>query len=387
MKGRAEYEDTAGKGLFEGATVLSQYPWAAKSYEDGVRAGMIVAPRGMGKTFFAKELANEVPSNFYILDKNTLEYKILDEVPSPELVIVDDLHYQLQAMRLGRLENKKMRDEKEVLEILKNLDSEAQDKKAKIIYIADEGPGGLIDNFREEKHKRKLLGMLDGCVATGDDASVFLNYLNKSYSIDGNVYNFRSQISDYLATDIRKEFGMHDVPLLAPQGLLTRPLIQNSRGRVIRLEDRDDMNFIVPADNMEKVMWKGLGEWKEIWPKNTCRHTHDLGKKRCSAKDDPIKIYKLDGKKLIASIRELKVIKDGLGGVSRKTLSIEFGINSTVEKTIYNPGDIWKISDRIHKKYSEIAGKDMLPLAKALLNARNENEISAHFLRHEMLKE
>ncbi len=224
MKGRAEYEDISEKRLFESESAISRYPWVAERYEEnGINKGMIVAPRGKGKTFFARKLASEIPSNFYILDKNTLEYKILDEVPSPKLIIADDLHYQLQAMRLGRLENKKMRDEKEVLDILRNLNNEAREKEAKIIYIADDGPGGLFSNFHREKHKKEFLELLGGCIATGDDASVFLNYLNQHYSNTGNVYNFRDSITNTMATKIRKEFGIKDIPLIAPSYLLGPP--------------------------------------------------------------------------------------------------------------------------------------------------------------------
>ncbi len=384
MKGRAEYEDISGKRLFEGETAISRYPWVA---EEGEGKGMIVAERGMGKTFFARKLASEIPSDFYILDKNTFDYKILDEVSSPKLIIADDLHYQLQAMRLGRLENKKMRDEEEVLEILKNLDREAKEKKAKIIYISDEGPSGLVNNFQDEKHKKEFLELLDGCVATGDDASVFIKYLDKYHSNVGNVYNFRSQINEYLALNIRKELGMKDVPLMVPQGLLTRPPSNNSRFKSNRLEDRNDLIFIVPSDKMEITEWKSPEGWMEIWPENICRYRYGIGRKRLPLKDDPIKMYRLDGQKLIAPIRELKVVKDELGEVSIKSLGINFEVNSTGKETIYKPSDIWKIPEYIHKKYSEIAGRDMMPLAKALLTAKDESEFSAHFIRCELQKE
>ncbi len=115
---------------------------------------------------------------------------------------------------------------------------------------------------------------------------------------------------------------------------------------------------------MERMLWKGKEEWKEICPENTCKYSLGWGKKRkddsWTSKNDPIKLYRLDGQKLIALIRELKVIKDELGEVNRKTLGIEFGINSTSEKTIYNPADIWRVPRYIHRIHSKIAGRDML---------------------------
>ncbi len=141
--------------------------------------------------------------------------------------------------------------------------------------------------------------------------------------------------------------------------------------------DGEDAYLVVSHNLSEKIEADDEYGIHEIWPDSLWYNKAYFS----------IHGHGIDGN-LIATIRELEVLKDEFGEISRKTLGIPFGeTNQLEEKTYYKLKDIWKIPDYIYKKYAKIAGRDMLPLAKALLNAKDESEFTAHFIRHELQKE
>ncbi len=100
------------------------------------------------------------------------------------------------------------------------------------------------------------------------------------------------------------------------------------------------------------------------------------------------------GQKMIANPRELKVLSEEFGEVSRKTLEINLGKQEEIQLTkgwLYDLKDILLIEEIIGKEYSQLVRKKlykgMLPLVRSLLATQSENEFRAILVEHELSKE
>lgn len=357
VKGRAEYEELEKQQLFEEEKPSSIFPWILES---GYEKGMIIAKRGTGKTFYIRKLAEELPTKIYGLNKKTLNYELYKESDNPKLIVDDDLHYLLQKMRLGYLKDDHVIEEEKVLKMLKDTCREAKDADAKIVFIADDGPGGLSWNFNDIENKKEFLNLFDDCVATSDDSSVFYKYLGRLPQRKDNILIFRQYIEDRMITKIKKQFGMKDIPAIIPSNV----------NKTFVPEDKPEV-FL--DESGHKDSYSMVSTFGGLW-----------------------------GEKLIAPIRELKVLSDELGELNRKTLGLDslknFGEfrtfyfhNLDLEGWMYTFKEISSIEKIISKKYSEMIREklyeDMLPLAKKLLSTSSENEFRAILVENEISKE
>ncbi len=372
IRGRAEHEDISSSKLFESEPpdgedhftakdiVSGMYPFAAK----GKGVGMIVGDRGYGKTFFARKLAEELSGKIYSLDKQTLEYHLSDDCQNPRFIAVDDLHYQMRAMKLNDLIGKPV-DENKILERLYGFKEEAQALDVPLIFISDDGPAGLYIRFKDEANQKRFLELLEGCVASDDDTHRFHQYLGKYYTPKragelNNVLKFRKWIDGNLTIKIKKNLKMTDVPLIIPEKFLRSQRYGPSSDLVVGVKPGDFDRLLSDESN---------DDFRELARLETPSLT-DLYL-RCL---------------LIRPIRELKVISDALGNISRKTLGVKFG-NAVWGAVYYSPGEIRELSKLIGKKYDALAEKIYLPLAKALLSTDDDEQMRAFLIEHNLAQD
>jgi hypothetical protein len=140
---------------------------------------LIIGSRGVGKTHLLKMLANELPMEIYILDKERIfdgvvSYSPLKTEDEPRLVVVDDLHYLLKAMQVIKLETGEV-SESAIIANLEKFKDYAKSKDSTIVFVADEGVSGLSLRFKEEQ-RRRFLQLFGNCVDTADDANFLLKY-------------------------------------------------------------------------------------------------------------------------------------------------------------------------------------------------------------------
>lgn len=405
MKGRAEYEDIVGKELFEGVSATSLYPWMTTAFDINDYKGLVIAERGTGKTFFGRMLAQEIPTKFYILDKGKLNYIMFMESDSkPKLYILDDMHFLLPAMRLGILKDSPVREEGEVLRMLKNIANEAKESKAKCVFMSNEGPAGLSANFLNENNRREFLELMYDCYVTSDDDLYFNRYLKKYSSLKGsNVYKFREDINNELSVKIRKELGMNDTPLVIPEIARRTSITSSINYYKTKFRKEEEVHFIVSPDENEKIIFSSpskkvisrgsdvkmmeKGDKVELW---TPSEPEQGNVKVYNPKTKVEHVISIEGKKLIAPIRMIKVLYDEIGGVNRKNLGIWFGSRWT-PNTSYRLDQVEDISEIMYELYSKIykqyPDKMNYLLAKSLLSAKDENEIRAVLIEHELSKE
>jgi len=196
--GRAEYENTNNEELFEeylfkvyyedeafiGEKATKYvYPWA---YDAKNGIGMIIGEKGCGKTFFAKKLAQDLGAELYILDKDNIEYKPLNNNDS-STIIVDDLHYFLQIHRLGKLTDNPIYTDKEILEIIKDFYKQSEHKK--VVFISDDGISGLYHSFDDKEMQKEFLKIFSNCIVSPDDAKIFYNFFDLSIDIQEDSYS------------------------------------------------------------------------------------------------------------------------------------------------------------------------------------------------------
>ncbi|MBI4017474.1 MAG: hypothetical protein HY366_00845 [Candidatus Aenigmarchaeota archaeon] len=450
MRGRAEYEGEPGRDLFEGVRASSLYPWASgdaaaaalrfdsmegmsnteiKNALYHADTGLLLGERGIGKTRFARKLASEIPSSFYILDKNTLVYKAVKQPSRPELVIADDLHYLLLAMRDGVLQNNGLQDEKGVLKMLQDIQAEARDAGAKLIFISDEGPSGLSYNFQNKDNEREFLTMLTGCVATPDDDIV----LQKAQSADKHgshysVFRFRDNISNEAALNVRRAFNITDVPYRTLKGYWKREALL----RWERLDERaSHLNTEIKKIGQEQNMLRTPYLYPELNPElKLVAHNPSMCREKLKQIRESLVPLRTERDTLVSqrvgwwlrvnkghsylvspdkeelvlgegeesldianfetattsSIRDLKVLHEEFGEISRKTLDIEIGTRYS-NGWLYTEQEAKGVSTVMRMTASRLAGKDFLKLARELKEAKTEGEQHSAFLHYELAKD
>lgn len=181
QKGRAEFEEI--KDCLEGvpASIILAQLFAYHG------PSLLIGDRGSGKTHLIRLLQQEMPIEIYEIDKqklrsdNTITFSKLTNPSGKETIaiVVDDLHYLIKMMQLSNLAEKPIIKEEDVLSKLDEIKKKASEKGAQLIFVADEGPGSLAMRFKEHKHKKQFLEILDGCVAGPDDEKIYYDILGR----------------------------------------------------------------------------------------------------------------------------------------------------------------------------------------------------------------
>jgi hypothetical protein len=135
----------------------------------------------VGKTHLLRLLANEVPIEIYILDKERIfdgvvSYSPIKSKKQPQIVVIDDLHYLLKAMQVIKLETGDV-SEDAIIENLQEFKKYAAEKEATLVFVADEGISGLSLRF-EERNRKRFLELFGNCIDTPDDANFLMKYFD-----------------------------------------------------------------------------------------------------------------------------------------------------------------------------------------------------------------
>ncbi len=363
IAGRAEYEEVGNIELFEGAEPQERFPWLSTP---GYGIGMIAGPRGSGKTLFLRKYALQHPIEINSLNKGSLEYIPLEGPEKPRAIVVDDVHYLLQAMWLRKVEGKATISEEGALKALAGFKDRAKELDAKLLFVSDEGPAGLYDLFESEENKRKFLELVYGCVVTGDDPNIFQKHLGRRPVSEDNALQFRNELSMEAAFKIKRQFRMRDVPILRWKPKYPpRDTRENERNRGLVYS----VNYAHEDDKNTEVEYED----------GTTRDSSASG---------------LRFDELIAPIRQLSAINEEKGGVNRKTLQIDFGRpyerrGVASMRCEYTPGEVDRIAKLISNLYFGIrGGQEMAPLLRALLAEEpDRKEVRRAILNREMARE
>jgi hypothetical protein len=175
-RGRAEFDDNIIDS-FEDISI--KYLMAPLFLND--EAKLIIGNRGVGKTHLLRLLANEVPIEIYILDKERIfdgvvSYSPIKSKKQPQIVVIDDLHYLLKAMQVIKLETGDV-SEDAIIENLQEFKKYAAEKEATLVFVADEGISGLSLRF-EERNRKRFLELFGNCIDTPDDANFLMKYFD-----------------------------------------------------------------------------------------------------------------------------------------------------------------------------------------------------------------
>ena len=421
MKGRAEYEDVRNKNLFERENPSEIFPWASST--SGRKKGILVGKRGIGKTFFIRKLAEEVPSEIYQLDKERLEYKLLEKSANPNLIAVDDLHYLMGVMRLYYLEGNMRITEKEVLGTLKDLNEKAKREHKKLLYVSDEGPFGLSFNFSEEENKKKFSELLKGCVVTSDDTNFFYRYLNELFPTEENAFAFRKYVSENLAFRLKEEFKVKEIPVIFPTAEMEEKELKKTkrgekwysyhryhvctlrRGSVFgrRKSLLDEFGILVSKYGREMITEKFLKRKSDPFGHDSYYIYYSEGKRKIEEeiswsidweemirkREEWIHLEVIPDPTLITTIRGLSILNDVYGRINRETLGVDFG-ELTNEGWFYTFDELLKLKRIVEEKYSEASKrlyKSMYSLIRSLLTASTEREFVSLLLRDRLSKE
>jgi len=183
--GRAEYENVTD--CFEGIPA-SKIMRPLYQNDD---TKMLLGERGIGKTHLIKLLSKEIPVDVYSLDKLKLmegkvSYFKSSSCENPKLTFIDDVHYLTKFMHMLKLDGYKV-DERKYIDGLVMIAEESRRKGSIPVFISDDGPYGLSSRF-EEENRADFLKVLDKCVADGFDAEAFYSYLGEFYPVDNVIH-------------------------------------------------------------------------------------------------------------------------------------------------------------------------------------------------------
>ncbi len=388
--GRAEYETVTD--LFEG---ISARILVSNLFND-TSPKMIIGDPGNGKTRLVKVLSQEgVQLNAYNLEKEKLlrsgeiSYTSIVETKKPVAYVLDDLGYLLKFMRLSKLRTGENREE-EVLYQLQDVREKARSMNAVPIFVADESPAGLCLRFENENHRREFLGLLEGCLYSNDDATVFLRYLGRYHGYVTNIINFNNRgiyyglhrSTIYLTDESKLRLWPDDT---APSESEIKISERRARENLIKTFRIKDLPLFYPH-SICKVAFYPMSQEGHITGDVIVNFTHPFDLENLSHYgwySNPPGIIQL------ATMRQLKIVSERYGELSRANLKINFGeegkppittdeyINGIYDKPngiYYKPEEIVKIRRAIFDMYHKVVKFDFGELVDRLASTSTEKD-------------
>jgi len=348
--GRAEYQTTIDD-CFE--SVPASY--ILKEALNPEHVGMVVGDRGSGKTHLLRLLAKEIPLDIYVLDKEsinegTIRYSRSIVSESPKITVVDDLHYLLKTMQLTSYGDNPISEE-EVVDKLYGFKEESKRLGSQLIFVSDDGPAGLSMRFQDQEQKARLMRLLEGCVDTGDDSTIFGNVIGKyQYTEQQYVVNLNRR-------GLKRFFNKR---------------FKQTRQNILRDLNMKDIPFVYfdLHNDYDKILYE-FDEERNIVPGKEWGY-------------DEAVVYPIFSPEIkIASIRELVVVTSDLGEISRKSLKLDIG-ELFSNGLLYSKKEIAKIQKRIKRVYSTVSGTQN-ELFKVLSDPEvNEDMLHAAILKHQL---
>lgn len=350
LSGRAEYEDVIGRMLFEDQRAIDVFPWLN---EEGFGVGWLYANRGEGKTFFVKKFAEESDRNVQIrhLDKQTLEYITPTAYDDPDVIVLDDIHYLVDVMRIGQL-GEEIISEREVLDQIVSAYSDADELGAKLLFVADQIPTSIADYFNDEDAQSDFLDIIQYCLVGGFDVR-FMENKGRDYVPENkeSTLRYREFITGKAIQTLRSELNILDIPIL---GRSKRELDHKTTVAVLpagfgkRLDNAIEVTGTPrePGTHVAQIPVKFQDPFTRLKKEMTRNFPVEYrdSKRRFSAWSNRIVEQSLDPSdsswplvefsSLILPIRELSILSANLGEISRKSLSIRYG--HSTEK-VYRP--------------------------------------------------
>lgn len=377
--GRAEFDEEI-KDCFEDIPI--KYIMAPLLLNNEPK--LIIGDRGMGKTHLLRLLSNEIPMEIFILDKERIfegivSYSPIKSQKTPDLIVIDDLHYLLKAMQVIKLQTGDV-SENSIIEILQNFKKYAADKNSTLIFVADEGISGLCLRL-EEKNRKRFLEIFGNCIDTPDDAGFLMKYIKaRVFSTtrtnvlnlnDRGTLSFYRNLVEYvngLRDNKRKKTEFQD-QLIKASEVFEKKLIDASENVVNEFKMIDIPFGIYGSlnDNFDDITYFHyyINDEGNLSPfpylierKGIPQLTKEL--------DNRYETYKYTNKTQFASFRQLKILFDVIGEISME--KINFSKKKEFKEDIsgffpfesgmkFNITDLRKIVWKMHKVIRTIIGE------------------------------
>lgn len=350
--GRAEYESVANQVLFEDKGALEMFPWL---FKPGYGKGMIVAERGSGKTFFVRKLMKQIPTELWLLDKNTLKYSP-QSVENPQVIVIDDLHYLLEAKRLDEIDEpsagRRITNE-EILLMFETVIGRAKNLNIKIVFVSNGTAKDLYDRFDKREDQIRFLSILSGCgisdrdIDTIEEGSVKMESVLDAEKLGQNILRFREVMDIDTLKRIKAYLKMNDLPFFQMTGW---DEIMKETLRFVNANAEFRARFNRDIDDPEKLI---LRPDTNFFDNNPMGNEFRENRLRRDRSDPQHYDFKHGEIRPLGSIRELMVVAKQLGGINRATLGIKNGIPS---EQFYSAKPIYEL-----KKLGRVMTEDLVP--------------------------
>jgi hypothetical protein len=383
--GRAEFDDEIIDS-FENISI--KYLMAPLFFNTEPK--LIIGERGVGKTHLLRLLANEIPLEIYILDKEQIFNGVVSHSPllsieHPKLIVIDDLHYLLKAMQVIKLGTGAVSEEA-IIKNLKDFRKFAEDKDATLVFVADEGVSGLSLRF-ENKNRKQFLELFGNCIDTPDDANFLMKYFpeltfstkrNNVLNLnDRGTLSFSKNMIDYVNSLDGQTIEISDFQdeLIIASRQFEKQLLSASE-KVVNEFNMKDIPFGVFGslnDNFDDLTYFHyfINELGNIGPypylverKGIPIMTREI--------DNRLETYKYTERTQFASFRQLKILYNVFGEISLKKLNINskksfhedisdaFPFEAGLKFTIDDLRKIvWKMHDVIRKIIGDYSYKEL----------------------------
>lgn len=435
-------------------------PLFAGSAEKYGRVRELTGSRGTGKTHLLRLLSMEgVPLQLNELDKDALqngkvEYELIAKHPEPVAIVADDVHYLLKAMYVSRLKGGRLAEES-VLDRLEEFKTLADITDTLLIFVADEGPAGLSMRFEKPENKKRFLRLMDRCAVTPDDLQTYYNTFgavgltapHKTVNLD-----YRGLPQSYENVRLPTQLA----PRIWPREFMMSVRNQNWWENPVQIDELTDKDrttleqtithlekngichntysceFCGPAEkfmrNMNVKMQDCMKQAYDrlatalgmtdipvtflslavLYRRFETRHLNERIFYPFS-KENRIEnglayaavgsIYREEHKTTspIATIRELEVVAQACGGISRKTLGLEkigyVGIAKNFDEMgnrrgmLYTGGDINLIRTRIKKRFNSAVQFDQRNQIDCFYYAQSDEELLAGLVEADLRRE
>lgn len=368
---------------------------------------LIIGERGVGKTHLLRLLANEIPLEIYILDKERIfdgivSYSPIRSIEHPRLIIIDDLHYLLKAMQVIKLETGAVSEEA-IIKNLHDFKKYSEDKQATLVFVADEGISGLSLRF-EEKNRKQFLELFGNCIDTPDDANFLIKYFNdKTFSTtrnnvlnlnDRGTLSFHRNLIDYVnslekITDQKSEF---EDGLINTARRFEKQLLNASEKVVIEFKMRDIPFGVYGSlhDDFDEITFFHYfindDGYISPYPYLVERKGIPLMTKEI---DNQFETYKYTERTQFASFRQLRILYDVFGEISLKKLKINIKkpLKENISGTFpfetgmkFNINDLRKIVWKMHNVIRKIIGDYSHKELAAILTNPNYDTLVEYIL-------